>query len=168
MSVIALWNKKKKKFELADIAHQLAYNYDLEFEFCAQSVLAAIKDTVGVVSDDVIKAAHSLSGGGSLLGIGTCGALAGGLMAFSCKYGRDSKNFGKGQFMKGILKGRLLVKRFENEYGVFSCNDIQKKYTGRTFDIWDADETKEFREKFCNVICPQVCGNVAKWVVELI
>ncbi|UCG03747.1 MAG: C_GCAxxG_C_C family protein, partial [Candidatus Heimdallarchaeota archaeon] len=133
-----------------------------------QCVLAAIKDTVGVVIDDVIKAAHGLSGGGSLMGIGTCGALAGGLVAFSCKYGRDCKQFGKGQFMKGILKGRLLVKRFENEYGGFSCNDIQKKFAGRTYDMWNADEEKEFKEKFSREFCPRVCGNVAKWVIELI
>lgn len=170
MPVKGLLFENRKKYELADIAYQLAHDYDLEFGFCAQCVLAAIKDTIGVVRDDVIRAAHGLSGGGSLMGIGTCGALAGGLVAFSCKYGRNSNKFSKGKFTKDMLKGRLLIKRFKNEYGAFSCNDIQKRVAGRTYDMWNMDEAEneEFKDKFGNEFCPQVCGSVAKWVIELI
>lgn len=157
----------KKKYELAEIAYQLAHDYDLESGNSSQSVLIAIQDTFGVVTDEVIKAAHILSGGGGLTGIGICGALVGGLIALSCNYGIDRKKFGKVQSTKCMLKGRLLVKRFEKEYGGISCNNIQKKLAGRTYDMW-ADDDEEFRENYYCEMCPKVCGNVAKWVVALI
>lgn len=168
MSVEGLSIKKANKYELGKKTSQLAHEYDLQYGRCAQCVLAAIQETIGVVSDDVIKAAAIFSGGSGLVGIGTCGALAGGLAALSCKYGTDRKKLGKNQSTKNLLKGRLLIKRFETEYGGISCNDIQKKFTGRTYDMWNANEAKEFKEKHYDKICPKVCGNVAKWVVALI
>lgn len=168
MSVEDLAIKKVNKYELGKKTRHLAYEYELQYGRCAQCVLAAIQDTVGVVSDDVIKAAAILSGGSGSLGIGTCGALAGGLAALSCKHGSDRKKFGKNQSTKNLLKGRLLIKRFQNEYGGISCNDVQKKFTGRTYDLWDDNEAKEFKEKYYDKICPKVCGNVAEWVVSIL
>jgi hypothetical protein len=34
--------------------------------------------------------------------------------------------------------------------------------------MWNEHEAKEFKEEFCSLNCPQICGNVAKWVIELI
>ncbi len=47
-------------------ACQLARDYDKQYGCCPQCVLAAIKETAGIVTDDVIKASHGLSGGGGI------------------------------------------------------------------------------------------------------
>jgi hypothetical protein len=55
-------------------------------------VLTTVKETVGFVTDDVIKASHGFSGGG-LMELGACGTLTCGLIALSCKRGRDRDKF---------------------------------------------------------------------------
>ena len=71
------------KQALAEQAYQKALQYELSYGCCPQCVLATVQETVGVVDDQTIKASHGLSGGGGLVGQGTCGALTGGLMAIS-------------------------------------------------------------------------------------
>ena len=69
--------------ELREKADTLAYKYEKKYGGCPQCVLAAVKETVGGISDDVFKAATGLAGGVAVVGAGTCGALSGGVMALS-------------------------------------------------------------------------------------
>ncbi len=160
--------KKAEKLKMAEEAEMIAHDYDLEYGSCPQCVLAAVKETIGVVTDEHIKAAHTLSGGGGLKGIGTCGALTGGLLALGIKHGRERENFGKTRNLKSFDLGRKLVERFAAEYEAITCNEIQLRFTGRTYDMWNAKEIKEFKSSKCGPGCAMLTGNVAKWVVELI
>jgi C_GCAxxG_C_C family probable redox protein len=159
--------EKEKIQELAEKAYQLAYDYDLQFGCCPQCVLAAVKETIGIVTDELITASHTLSGGGGLRGIGTCGALAGGLMALGAKFGRPRDQFGKGRYLKSFQVAKELIDRFNEKYESISCNDIQEKYTGRTYDMWNQDEITEFKSSCCKEACAELTGNIAKWVVEM-
>jgi len=87
----------------ADEAYEKAMAYELDYGCCPQCVLLAIKNTVGMVDDQTIKASHGLSGGGGLMAQGTCGALAGGLMALSVKRGRDADKLHEGALYQLIL-----------------------------------------------------------------
>ena len=49
---------------LAEEAYRRALDYDLEFGYCSQCVLAMVQELLGGVSDEPIKASHGLSGGG--------------------------------------------------------------------------------------------------------
>jgi C_GCAxxG_C_C family probable redox protein len=156
------------KNELQEKAYRLAYDYDSKYGSCPQCVLAAIQETLGCVSDDVFRSAYALAGGGGLAGDGTCGALAGGIIALSCKYGRERKDFA-GRKPKAFKLAKKLHDRFVQEYGGVTCRDVQKKLFGKSFNMWDAEEYREFerlgghRDK-----CTSVSGNVAKWSVELL
>ncbi len=157
----------KNKQELAEKAYQLAYDYDLKFGCCPQCVLLAVKETIGIVSDDIIKAAHPLSGGCALIGSGTCGAITGGLLALGAKFGRDVESLGKGKFMKSFMVGKQLMDKVEAEFGATTCNAIQEKCHGRTYSMWDAEEIKKLKNDEFVKYCAEMTGKIAQWCVEI-
>jgi len=159
--------KKEDKLVLAEKAYDMAMDYELEYGCCPQCVLTAVQEVVGLVDDQTIKASHGLSGGGGLMGKGACGALTGGLMALSVKRGRDKDKMHKGRFINNFNKGRELVERFQNEFGGITCEELQEKFTGKTYDMWNADEFIEF-DKDRGKQCAHATGTVTRWVVEML
>lgn len=152
---------------LAEQAYQKALQYELDFGCCPQCVLATIQETVGIIDDSIIKASHGLSGGGGLLGQGACGALTGGLIALSAKYGRDRDKLDKGRCINNFKKGKELAERFREEFGGITCEELQHKFTGKTYDMWKAEEYKAFSDARGNQ-CAHATGLVTKWVVEML
>jgi len=158
---------REEKTALAERAYQKAFDYELAYGCCPQCVLATVKESIGMVSDETIKAAHGLSGGGGLSGVGTCGALSGGLVALSCKRGRDRENFHKGKFVSNFNFGQKLVDRFVQEFGGTTCQELQKKFTGKTYDLWDAEQYAAF-DKARTHKCATATASVTKWVIEML
>ena len=157
----------KDKAELARAAYEKAKHYELSYGCCPQCVLSSVQQTVGLIGDDVIKASHGLSGGGGLLGLGTCGALSGGLLALSCKRGRDHDKLDRGKFISNFRAGEQLVNKFREEFGGVTCEQLQKRFTGRTYDMWDAQQYAEF-DHAREDRCAHASGMVSKWVVEML
>lgn len=155
------------KQALAELAYGKALQYELDYGCCPQCVLATVQETVGVIDDATIKASHGLSGGGGLLGQGTCGALTGGLVALSAKFGRDRDKLDKGRFINNFKKGKELVERFRAEFGGVTCEELQQKFTGCTYDMWKAEEYQAFDKARGNQ-CAHATGMVTKWVVEML
>jgi C_GCAxxG_C_C family probable redox protein len=155
------------KQELAQEAYDKALKYELDYGCCPQCVLAAVQETVGMIDDSVIKASHGLSGGGALSGQGACGALTGGLVALSAKRGRDRDKLDKGRFINNFKKGQELVDRFKSEFGGVTCQELQHRFTGRTYDMWQAEEYKAFDEARGEQ-CARATATVTKWVVEML
>ncbi|MBN2830217.1 MAG: C-GCAxxG-C-C family protein, partial [Candidatus Cloacimonetes bacterium] len=83
-----------EKLDLAKKAYKIAYELDLRYGCCPQCVLSAVQQTIGGIDDATIKASHTLAGGGGLAGSGTCGAIAGGLLAIGAFYGREKTEDG--------------------------------------------------------------------------
>ncbi|MDD5247720.1 MAG: C-GCAxxG-C-C family protein [Rhodocyclaceae bacterium] len=152
---------------LGEQAYEKALKYELDYGCCPQCVLAAVQETVGVIDDQTIKASHGLSGGGGLLGEGICGALSGGLLALSAKYGRERDKFDKGRNINNFKKARELTERFRDEFGGVTCRELQYQFTGLTYDMWDAAQYQAF-DKARGKRCAQATGTVTKWVVELL
>jgi C_GCAxxG_C_C family probable redox protein len=153
-------------------AFDLGFKYEKEYYGCAQCVLLAIQDTFSLENEDVFKSASGLAAGIGLMG-SVCGALTGGVMALSLKYGRDLKAFKagdpEGKRLTAYEKARMLYKRFEDEYGSIICKDIQKRIFGRSFDLRDSKDFKEFEEAGAHVDkCPGVVGRAAQWIAEII
>lgn len=151
---------------LADRAYAKAMQYELDYGCCPQCVLASVQETIGGIDDATIKAVHGLSGGGALTAAGTCGALTGGLVALSARYGRDRNKLDKGRYINNFKKCKDLVERFRAEFGGVTCAELQKRFTGRTYDMWDAEEYRAFdaaRDKQC----AHATGTVTRWVVEM-
>lgn len=155
------------KQELGAAAYQKALDYDLKYGCCPQCVLTAVQETVGVVDDGMIKASHGLSGGGGLMGAGACGALTGGLLALGARYGRDRDKLDRGRGMADFQRGKVLVEKFRGEMGGITCEDLQRQFTGRTYNLWDAGEYKAFGEARGQQ-CAHASGLVARWVVEML
>lgn len=151
---------------LAEQAYAKALKYELDYGCCPQCVLSAVQETIGVIDDSVIKASHGLSGGGALSGQGACGALTGGLVALSAKRGRDRDKLDKGRFINNFKKGQELVDRFKAEFGGVTCQELQQQFTGRTYDMWQADEYKAFSDARGEK-CARATATVTKWVVEM-
>ena len=155
--------------ELIDRAYSLAYENEQKYGCCPQCVLAAIQDVLGVVDDATFKASHGLAAGGGLSTGGTCGALAGGMLALSAKYGRDRAHFGNGRFIQSYELGKRLHDRFVAEFGSPICADVQTSTIGRSFNMWDAKDYRAFeaagghRDK-----CTRVAGTVAGWTAEML
>ena len=157
----------KDQQALGEQACEKALKYELDYGCCPQCVLAAVQETVGIVDDQTSKASHGLSGGGGLVGEGLCGALSGGLLALSAKYGRDRDKLDRGRYINNFKKARELTDRFRAEFGGVTCRELQQQFTGRTYDMWDAGEYKAFDDARGQQ-CAHATGTVTKWLVELL
>jgi len=155
------------KAALAEEAYQKAFEYDLEYGCCPQCVLTAVKETAGYVTDETIKASHGLSGGGALSGAGACGALTGGLMALGAKRGRDADKLDKGRCMKNFQEGHKLVERFRETFGGITCEELQHRFTGETYDMWQPEQYKAFSDARGDQ-CARATAEVTRWVVEML
>jgi C_GCAxxG_C_C family probable redox protein len=155
------------KQALVQRAYDKALQYELDYGCCPQCVLLAVQETVGVIDDSVIKASHGLSGGGALSGQGACGALTGGLVALSAKRGRDRDKLDKGRFINNFKKGQELVDKFRAEFGGITCQELQHQFTGRTYDMWQAEQYQAFSDARGKQ-CAHATATVTKWVVEML
>ena len=158
------------KEELIQRAYNLAFKYEAELGSCPQCVLAAIKETIDGGDEATIKSADALAGGTALSSKGTCGALAGGLLAISFIVGREYEDFKEGKRKRRVFQfSKKLYDKFIDEYGSPLCCNVHKKLFGRTFNLLDPEEYKEFEKAGAHVDkCPSVSGNAAKWAVEII
>jgi C_GCAxxG_C_C family probable redox protein len=151
-------------------AYGLGFQYEKEYKGCCQCTLAAIQDIMGMqdntVLDAVFKASMGLSGGICLTGSGSCGSLAGGIIAISYRFGREKGNF-KNPEMTGLKAQELglkLYNRFLETYGSGNCKDIQKKIFGMSFNLMDPFENAGAHDDKC----PSVVGNAVSWTVEIL
>jgi hypothetical protein len=147
-------------------AAQRAFELETRVGCCPQCVLTAVKEAGLPVSDDTIKASHGLSGGGGLMGLGTCGALTGGLIALGSLRGRPADKLEKGRGMANFQAGRVLVQRFAETYGGITCAQIQERFTGRTWDLWQPAEYSAFSAARGDR-CAEATARVTRWVVEM-
>lgn len=156
--------------DVLEKAYNKAFAYEAQLGSCPQCVLAALKETVDVGDDAVFQASQALAGGTALSSQGTCGALAGGMMAISCLVGRTYQEFTDGQKKRLVFRyTKKLYDRFIEEYSSPLCCDVQKKLFGRSYLLLDKQEYEAFEKAGAHVDkCPRVAGNVAKWTAELI
>ena len=161
---------KDIKKDAAQKAYDLAYKYEAERGSCPQCVLSALYETIEIGSPDIIQAADSLAGGTCLSAEGTCGALAGGLLAIGCVYGRPYEDFSNGKRVRRVFQcSQKLYDKFIEEYGSPLCKDVQSCLFGQSYRLNDKDEYQAFEEAGAHVDkCPTVAGNVARWTVEIL
>ena len=60
-----------------------------------------------------------------------------------------------------------LTERFRAEFGGVTCQQLQQQFTGRTYDMWNAEDYKAF-DKARGQQCAHATGTVTKWVVEML
>jgi hypothetical protein len=162
--------KKAKK------AYEIAYEYEKKYGECSQCTIRALQEAYSEINSNVFRAIGGLAGGGGSEGDGTCGAYAACLYFFSSKYGRrfedldrDKNDPRAGGFKKNLyFLIESLHNKFMEEYGTIICSQLHRKIFGRPFYHKDADDLKKFDEMGGHEKgCPHICGNAAKWTVEI-
>jgi C_GCAxxG_C_C family probable redox protein len=155
--------------DIRDKAFALAKKYEIENGNCAQSVFAAVTESLGMENDDVLRAATGFADGIGLTGDGHCGALSGAVMAISHMFGRRKEEFHRrGKMMKALLLSRKLENRFMGEYGMCRCHDLQVKFYGRFFNLMEPSELEAALKAGMLERCSSLSGEVASLAVELI
>ncbi len=154
---------------LCDRAFELGKKYEMTSGGCPQCTLAAVLDVLGIEDDAVFKAATALADGVGLTGDGHCGALSGGTLAIGCLYGRERKDFA--DILK-LVEANVLAKklhdRFVDKYHAVRCRDLQERFFGRFYNLYDpAELDAAFRAGMLNT-CADVVGEVARMTVEII
>jgi C_GCAxxG_C_C family probable redox protein len=156
--------------DVLENVYQRAFRYEAQLGSCPQCVLAALKETLDVGDEAIFQASQGLTGGTALSSKGTCGALAGGMIAISSLVGRTYQEFSEGQRKRLVFKyTKLLYERFIGEYGSPLCCDVQKKIFGRSYNLLDKEEYAAFENAGAHVDkCTSVAGNAARWTAEII
>ncbi len=158
-----------KKQELMKKAFDLAYEYEQKYGDCPQCVLAAVKETLGGISEETFKASHGLAGGGALTTRGSCGALIGAVLAIGSYFGRPLDKFDQGLYMENFKLSKVITDHFDKEWGGHRCEQVQAKIMGRSFDMWDAKDYQAFEDAGGHKDkCTEVAGKAASWAVEVI
>ncbi len=151
-------------------AFDLGQEYERKNTGCAQSVIAAIFDTLEIWNEDVFKSASGLADGLGLTGDGSCGALVGASMVIGFLFGRERKDF---KDIQKPIKSYMLVKQLHDqycqEYDSCRCHDVQISLTGKTWNMWDPDELKNAMAPGGLLEhCPKLVGNVARMACKIL
>ena len=157
--------------EAAEKAYELGKHYEKTYRGCSQCVIAALQDVFDVRNDDIFKSATGLSGGSALSGEGGCGAYVGALMVLGHLVGRERDNFADPEGVRFTTHklSREFFNKFIDEYGSIVCRNIQTKVLGRYYYLADPQELQKFHDAGAHDIhCPEVVGNAARWMAQII
>jgi C_GCAxxG_C_C family probable redox protein len=142
-----------------------AGDYEELFGSCAQGTLLALQEHFNLGNAEVLKAATAMPG--IALRGDTCGAVIGAIMAIGLAFGRE-----KAEDSKAVLQttsaARKLCKRFEQELGGCNCRDVQHHIFGRSFNLTDPQDGKDFVEADASKKCRLPAGRAARIAGELI
>lgn len=159
----------KNKKEILQRVYDAGFDYEIKIRGCGQATIRAIMDYFEV-DKNIFKSVSTCYGGISGNGTGPWGAYLAAVILLGYFFGRDIEN----QNISGsAFKDRELVneirKKFYETYGGETCEDIQKKVFGRSFNINNPKEKKEFEKSGAHVDkCPYVVGTATKWIAEIL
>jgi C_GCAxxG_C_C family probable redox protein len=150
-------------------AFESGKRHEMKSSGCSQCTVAGIFEALGIENEDVFKAATGFADGVGLTGDGHCGALSGGVMAISYLFGRGGEDFG--DMMKqvpALILSKKLHDQFIEKYGTFRCADIQTKFVGRFFNLYDPKEMEAARKAGMADKCSTLVGEVARMTTKII
>ena len=160
---------EQSRKEILTKAFELGQEFEKKNTGCAQTVIAAIFQALGIWNDDVFKAGSGLADGLGLTGDGSCGALTGASMVISYLFGREFKDF---KDMYKPMKSYRLVKKLHDQYvdkySSCRCHDVQEALIGRSYNLWDPKELQEASQSGMMEHCSKLVGNVARLATEII
>jgi len=166
---------KNKIAENREMPRDLVYkmldqkvNQYMEISYnCAQSSYLALEEQFGLKGDEVLKALTPLAG---IAERGeTCGAVIGPLMVFGLIYGRGKNNLNDWNiYQKSLVPSGKFCQLFESEFGSTMCRDIQKDIFGKSFDLSDPVDLREFQEADATTRCSEVVRKAVRIAAEII
>ena len=159
-----------KREEVVELAYKLGFEYEKNVHYCPQASLAALMDVFQIRDDVLFKSLFAFHGGGGNSGIGSCGALVGGIAVISYFFGRTKQEFDLAvENCHATGYAKILVDLFGQEFGGIRCRDCQKKMFGREIDFWKEEDKRIFEEmKGHEEKCPTVVGKGASLAAGII
>ena len=124
--------------------------YDADY-CCSESVLKAVAEKHGIESNLIPKIATGFCGGFSRSS-GPCGALAGGIMAISLVFGRDSNEDSNDTNVEAVQE---LVHEFTQHNGAVGCTEI----TG--YDLSKPEERERAKAAGVEKKCSDITGHAS-------
>jgi hypothetical protein len=157
----------KTKEEIIQKADELATEYEKKYGGCCESTFYAVVDALRWGGLEILPEEMAsklfpgiclLTAGVCMTGEGTCGAVAGSVLAGGFAYGvsadpADSNRVG------AVLRDSLLAE-FYNKYGSILCKDVMRKYFGKAWDLTSEEMTMEF----LSITDGCVIRSTAKWM----
>ena len=132
---------------------------------CAQSTFYALSEQFGLGGSDVLKALTPMPG---IAERGeTCGAITGALMAMGLIYGRDQMDDWK-KYRSSLLPANRFCQQFECELGSTLCCKIQERAFGKSFNLMDPNDLKEFQKLGATGKCTIVVQKACRLAAEII
>ena len=129
---------------------------------CAQSVLFAFSDDIGIDNRIALKTACGF-GAGMGRKQEVCGAVTGGIIAIGAKYGRD-ENDDNSATEKTYSKTRELMDKFQTKHGTFMCLELLDGC-----NLMTENGRKYFKEKdLKNKICKGCVRDVVQILEEIL
>ena len=132
---------------------------------CAQSTFFALSEQFGLGGNDVLKALTPLP---VIAERGeTCGAITGALMAMGLIYGRDRLDDWD-KYRSSLIPTNKFCKQFEKELGSSLCSKIQEHAFGKSFNLMNPKELKEFQKAGATNRCSAVVRKATHIAAEII
>ncbi|BHH82772.1 C-GCAxxG-C-C family protein [Desulforhopalus sp. 52FAK] len=132
---------------------------------CAQSCFAALQDEFDLKADDILKALTPFPG--LALRGETCGAITGSLMALGLVYGRNQLNNQRG-YIASLPSARKFCASFEKEFGGTTCSQILEEKMGKSFNLIESSEAKEYITNGGQEVCGEVVALASRLAADLI
>jgi C_GCAxxG_C_C family probable redox protein len=170
------------RMELLDEARELGINFAKVSHSCSQCVVASLHKLLEM-DDTAVRVSASMAGGSALQMVGTCGALAGGIMTLDYFFGRPVEKMSYRKDIPADVDALFdtfkicapLADRFWEEHGDIFCSHIQRRYYGRTFWAGEPKDLEIFFQKLEEAesrndqrCCYVVVGKAAQWVMEIL
>jgi C_GCAxxG_C_C family probable redox protein len=153
-------------------AFRRGVEFEKKYHGCAQCTIAALYSIFPELRNDaVFRSASGLATGVGLTGEGHCGGLTGGVMVLSQIYGRELDKIADPERKRehAFRLGEKMVQKFLDEYNTVICREIQTKLMGRSFDLWDPEQKKQFEAAGGHEwACTTVIGKSVQWTTALI
>ena len=132
---------------------------------CAQTTYYALAEQFGLGGDDVLKALTPLPG---IAERGeTCGAITGALMAMGLIYGRDSLDDWE-KYRNSLVPTGRFCERFQEELGTTQCCQIQERAFGKSYNLMDPEDLKEFQRAGATERCTKVVQKAVRIAADII
>ena len=103
------------------VREKAAHNMKIN-ESCAQSILAAFMEELGIEDPMVIRAAGAFHGG--MVSSMVCGIHAAGMMILGMLVGRENLELGLDGLIPIVMPGQELIARLNKRLGSSSCKDL--------------------------------------------
>ena len=165
---------KNKKAEIVNKAEELATEYEAKYRGCGQCTFLAIIGALrwgGLelipkdMEDRLFSGICLLTGGVSMTGDGTCGAVASSVLAIGLALGisRDAQDDNTIRMGCAIIRDTILD-NYYREYNSMLCKDVQRKFFGKAWDLTSDRMSEEFLRitRGCTIM------QTAIWATEII